>query len=286
MNIGFIGAGKVGTALGRYFAHNNLSIAGYYDIDQAASHQAALLTSSEAFSTTADLIRTASLVFITVPDTLIASTWRDIRTVPDITHTIICHCSGCLASDVFGNAPANVFVCSVHPLLALSDPLCPVETLAAAHITLEGDKEALSVLRAIFEQLGNPLHVISAQDKTRYHAAAVFASNLVLAPLATAANLMETCGFSAADARDALKPLIMGNAQAFCEKGAVAALTGPVERNDQATAEHHLQALSAYPHAEALYRTLTAALVPLAQAKHPDRTYESWNSLLSGKADQ
>ncbi|WP_165043761.1 DUF2520 domain-containing protein [Adlercreutzia sp. ZJ138] len=48
------------------------------------------------------------------------------------------------------------------------------------------------------------------------------------------------------------------------------ALTGSVERNDEATVEGHLRALDAHDPATArLYR----ALVGIAQAKHPNRNY-------------
>ena len=33
MQIGFIGAGKVGFSLGRYFAENGLTVSGYYSRD-------------------------------------------------------------------------------------------------------------------------------------------------------------------------------------------------------------------------------------------------------------
>lgn len=292
MFIGFIGAGKVGTALGRYFAHHGLSVAGFFDVNSDAAQRGAAHTSSQQFSSVTDLINAADLIFFTVPDTLITSTWQDACAQADaagenLTNKIVAHCSGCMTSDAFTNASdRGARACSVHPLLALSDPLCPLDTLASAHVTLEGDASALASLQSMLAPLGNPLHLIAPADKTLYHAAAVFASNLVLAPLATAARLMQTCGFSEHDAREALRPLILGNAQAFCDKGAVCALTGPVERNDLATAAHHLDALERDTRATEIYCTLTQALVDIAQDKHPDRNYADWNPILNRKANR
>lgn len=285
MNAGFIGAGKAGTVLGRYFARHGLSVAGYCDASPSAAQAAASLTSSRRFDAASALADASDLLFITVPDAAIADAWHELRDTADLTGTIVCHCSGCTTSAVLdGAGDVGARACSVHPLLALSDPLCPLDPVERAHITLEGDASAVSTLQALFDGLGNPVHVIDAADKGRYHAAAVFASNLVLAPLATAARLMESCGFDAPAAREALEPLVMGNARAFCEKGAATALTGPVERNDLPTAQRHLDDLD--DAAADLYRTLTKTLVSLAEQKHPDRNYADWNPVVERKANR
>lgn len=279
MNAGFIGAGKVGTALGRYFVEHGVSVSGYHSAHSSSARLAASRTSTRSFDDARDLVAASDLVFLTVPDAAIADVWRSLRAAGGLFGTIVCHCSGCLSSDVFeGAAEAGALACSAHPLLALSDPLCPTDEIAHAHITLEGDPRAASALRALFERLGNPVHAILPADKRRYHAAAVFASNLVLAPLSEAARLMGECGFNDADAREALAPLVMGNARAFCAKGAAPALTGPVERNDRCTAEGHLAALDG--EAARLYRALSMTLVGLAREKHPDRDYSAWNATI------
>ncbi len=283
MNVGFIGAGKAGSALGRYFAEHKIYVVGYYDCDHSAAQFAASQTESTCFNTQFELANASDLIFITVPDGIIAKVWDELRRADSaremLGEKIICHCSGCMTSAVFDGADeVGVHRCSAHPLLAFSDPACALDDLARAHITLEGDETAVHAVGELFKQLGNPIHLIEAADKVRYHAAAVFASNLVLAPLDTAAKLMETCGFTADAARDALQPLIEGNVHSFCEKGARNALTGPVERNDISTVENHLAALD---NGEAqLYRALTKSLINLAKEKHPDRDYSALYSLV------
>ncbi len=278
--IGFIGAGKVGTALGRYFSEGGLFVAGYASARRDSAELAASrVPGAQAYDDPAELARGCDLIFVTTPDGKIADAWQELRATCDLSGKILAHCSGSLsAADAFPDAAeAGADTCSAHPLLAVSNPLLPLDELRAAHVTLEGDPAATSVVRAIFDALGNPTHTIDSASKTRYHAAAVYASNLVLAPLAVAGDLMESCGFTAAEAREALTPLVMGNAHAACELGARDALTGPVERNDLDTAQRHLSVLD--ENQASLYRELTAELVRLAESRHPDRDYAAWSEI-------
>ncbi len=279
MNVGFIGAGKVGGALGRYFVAHGIPVTGYYDVHTPAAQRAAQHTATAAFPDVVALAASSDIVFLTVPDSVIAPAWHALHDAcaeaGALEGKAICHCSGCMPACAIDDATSyGAHAASAHPLIAVSDPLMDLGVLEGAHITLEGDTEAVDALRELLANLPNPLHTINKNDKVRYHAAAVLASNLVLAPLAAAERLMASCSFDEQDAREALEPLIRGNVDAFCTHGAVGALTGPVERNDVATVEGHLRALDAYDPATArLYRALTFALVDIAQTKHPDRDY-------------
>lgn len=295
MNVGFIGAGKVGTALGRYFIAHGVPVTGYHSLHHASAALAAERTQTCAFDTPAEVAARSDVIFLTVPDTVIADAWHDLRAsceapeegglgqsdTPPLSGKIICHCSGCLPAAVIDAASdAEAQAASVHPLCAVNSPLMELARLKGVHITLEGDAEATSALRDLLSPLGNPLHAIDAERKVIYHAAAVFASNLVLATLDAAERLMCACGLSEDSAREALAPLIRGNVDAFVERGARGALTGPVERNDVATVEHHLQALDEVdPHVARLYATLTQALVNIASDKHPERNYAALATL-------
>lgn len=289
MNVGFIGAGKVGTALGRYYIARGIPVTGYSSLHSASAQRAAERTKTRAYRTAAELACASDVVFLTVPDSAIADAWHSLRaesearvtrsaeTHPEspLSGTIVCHCSGCAPASVIDDAhEVGALVASVHPLCAISSPLMDLDALERMHITLEGDDEALRRLRELLSATGNPLHVIDASYKTLYHAAAVFASNLVLATLDAAVRTMCACGFDSSDARDALSPLIRGNVESFIARGAEEALTGPVERNDVQTVARHAKALStADPKAAVLYAELTRALIDIATAKHPERDY-------------
>lgn len=287
MNIGFIGAGKTGTALGRYLVDHNHTVVGYASATYTSAQSAASFTQSFAFASNVDLVQASDLIFITAPDGVISLVWHDLVIAHhegklSLSSKIIIHCSGCCSSTVFSLAhEMGAWVCSVHPLLAFGNKQTAHVQVASAHFSAEGDAQALEVVVPLFQNLGNTVHILNAADKTRYHAAAVFASNLVLAPLETATGLLKQCGFSEVDARNALEPLVRGNIDNFFQLGASGALTGPVERADLLTIEDHLRVLDSKQ--ISLYCTLTQTLIEIAKQKHPDCSYEGWDEVLDDR---
>ncbi len=284
MNIGFIGAGKAGIALGRYLADHGNTVIGYASRTTQSACEAAAITQTRSFGNCLELAQASDLLFITTPDGAISTVWQELyrahhQGILSLSQKIIAHISGATSSEIFLHAEAvQALPCSAHPLLAFGNKENAHIQLAQAHFALEGNERAVTDVEAILNKAGNTVHRIKAADKTRYHAAAVFASNLVLAPLDRAARILENCGFSSDDAREALEPLIRGNVENFCRQGAVASLTGPVERADEATVRSHLDCLNKSE--RALYCALSRSLVAIAQQKHPDRDYRDWDVLL------
>ena len=137
--------------------------------------------------------------------------------------------------------------------------------LSQAWFTLEGDDEATSLLQDLLAARGNHVARIPADQKTRYHAAAVMASNLVVGLYDMAASELTTCGFAPADAEAALAALFLGNAHHIAEDGVEASLTGPAARGDQATIDAHLSCLSG--DSREVYRLLTEVLYRIASRR-------------------
>ena len=71
MKIGFIGAGKVGFSLGRYFAENGIFITGYYSKELQSATEAARFTKSRTYDNMAELVGDSDVIFLTVPDSAI-----------------------------------------------------------------------------------------------------------------------------------------------------------------------------------------------------------------------
>ena len=71
MNVGFIGAGKVGFSLGKWFAHNGVTVTGYWSRRRESAGEAALFTGTQAFDSTEALVRASDVIFLTVPDGMI-----------------------------------------------------------------------------------------------------------------------------------------------------------------------------------------------------------------------
>jgi len=120
-----------------------------------------------------------------------------------------------------------------------------------------------------------------------YHAAAVFASNYLIAVVYEGVLLLEASGWPRADAERALIPLVEGVVANIRKRGTVGALTGPIRRGDVDPVKRHLRALGAVrqkPRPEAVYRMLgTIALEIAREAGLEPKAAERINRALTRK---
>ncbi|MDO4554561.1 MAG: DUF2520 domain-containing protein [Lachnospiraceae bacterium] len=280
MKIGFIGAGKVGFSLGRYFAEHGLEVTGYYDSEMEAAKEAAEFTKTKHYRKLEQIVCDSDALFLTVPDGRISTVWNNIKPMP-LEGRIICHCSGALtARDAFsGISKTGVLCASVHPLFAVSDKYHSYKELDHSYFTLEGDKDCVEQLKLMFTGFGNGVKILESSKKTLYHAAAAICSNLVTALADESIHMMENCGFQEEMARDVLKPIMCGNLEHVAQNGTKNSLTGPVERGDLETIQKHLECMEGQED-KILYSLLSKRLTAIAEKKNPDRDYTSLKCFL------
>lgn len=283
MRIGFIGAGKVGFSLGKYFKTRGIDVSGYFSRTTAHAQEATDFTETTCYDSLWKIAEESDALFLTVPDGEISGAYQSLPKEA-VKGKMICHCSGALsAGQAFpGLEEAGGCGYSVHPLFAVSDPYRSYRELTDVFFCIEGHPARLGELKALLERCGNPVQVIQAEDKVRYHAAAAVASNHVVALVDESLELLETCGFTREGALKALRPILLGNMAHLAAAGPVESLTGPVERCDTGTVEKHLMAM---PDGEtqSLYRLLSRRLVRVAEKKHPERDYQPMMELLKGE---
>ncbi|NLH01227.1 MAG: DUF2520 domain-containing protein [Clostridiales bacterium] len=279
MKIGFVGAGKVGFSLGKYFGLHGADIGGYFSRNPVSARKAADFTSSRQYDSLGEILSDNDVLFLTVPDGEILPVWNSIKMLPCVKNKIICHCSGALSSDIFSDAEElSVYGFSLHPIFAFYSKTESYKRLSEAVFTVEGNPQKIDVLVSLVSKTGNIVRIIDGKDKAKYHASAVMASNFVTALIHASAEILCECGFSRQEAIGALLPLISGNLSNIRDAGTVQALTGPVERNDVRTVSRHLDCLGGKR--KAVYRELSSVLVDIAKTKHPDRNYDEMEELL------
>ena len=280
-NVGFIGPGKVGCSFGRYIAENGgaFTVAGYYGRDIDSAREAAAFAGGRAFESAEELAFGCGLLMLTVPDKLIESVWASLAVnLPDRNEPLyVGHCSGSQGSEVFSPKPGCHFG-SIHPVLAVPDKLASYESFNKAYFTIEGDEAFASVAEVLLTELGNPFSSIDADQKIKYHAAAVMVSNLVCALTFEGMETFKDCGLDEKFADYAWRSLFLENAENIASLGPVQALTGPAERGDADTIARHLDALSG--DAREIYLTLSRVLIETAQQKNLDRDYSELRNLL------
>ena len=264
MNIGFIGAGRVGCSLGRYFIQNGILVSSYYSRSYESACLAAELTETKPYENLMELVSDCDVIFVTVNDGAIVDVGRQLATY-NLKDKTLCHCSGAMSSAVFEDLEGVGGIGSLHPLMAISSK---EQALGQAFFTIEGNDTGIKVLRDIITKCKNPYQTIDSGNKTKYHLAAATASNLVVGLLDMSVNLLTECGFTEEAAREALSPLVIGNVKGVMEMGADKALTGPVSRGDAVTVKKHLDELEGED--RDIYRLLSKRLMKLSVYSESD----------------
>lgn len=271
LSIGFIGAGKVGVSLGKYFSINALNVKGYYSRNVNSAREAAEFTESNFYVEIGKLVESCNAIFITTSDDIIEKIWNQIRKY-DLKGKIICHSSGSLSSSIFSCInTSGAFGYSIHPMCAFSDKFTTYKILKKIYFSIEGDFKYLETLVSIFDHIGNKVIVLDKNKKTLYHLANVTVSNLVLSLLDIGCQYLKNCGIDKKDCIGALMPLIENSIQNIKNKGFTDALTGPVERGDVGTLRRHLNVI---PREDLeLYRRLSMNLAQLSEKKYGRNYY-------------
>jgi len=192
----------------------------------------------------------AAIVLLAVPDAEIASAARAIAP-----GRMVGHLSGSLDLSVLH--PHEAF--SIHPLM----------TVTGAGTSFAGVTAALSatspaahaVAGALAAALGMTGVEVHDEDRAAYHAAASIAANFLVTLEGMAEHLAATAGVE----REALVPLVRAAVDNWAERGAAAALTGPVSRGDVATIARQRRAVAErVPDRLALFDALVEATRDLA----------------------
>lgn len=268
MRIGFIGAGKVATAFGRYLHDHGIPISGYHGRHADKVDRACQATRSRSYPDAASVAANSEILLITTRDDQIAGVCASLceQKSVDARH-LIGHMSGAHSSRLLADAErmgASVF--SLHPLQAFAEEKKALADLPHTYFSLEGDGKRLAPIRNILSQTGNRYFSINSEHKTLYHLSACILSNYLVTLMDSGLQALGSSGIDAREGFTAMRPLIEGTLSNIARLGPAKALTGPIARGDAGTIKQHLQALrkSGLEDVEALYRLLGLQTLALA----------------------
>lgn len=190
------------------------------------------------------------LLVVATPDAAVA----DVATrVDPVATTVVAHLAGSLGLDVLAPHPRRA---AIHPLRSIATP---DTDLAGAWFAVAGDPLAGDVVDAIG---GRAIAVVDG-DRAAYHAAAVIASNHLVALLGQVERVAAAAGVPLA----AFFDLVRGTVDNVERLGPAAALTGPVARGDWDTVARHRAALD--PAERDAYDALAGAAARLVDREVP-----------------
>jgi predicted short-subunit dehydrogenase-like oxidoreductase (DUF2520 family) len=278
-----VGCGKAGLSLALALKHAGWEISGCLSRTSESAARGAQWLACPVLASV-NLVPAGAVFVLGVPEGAFSEVDRSIATGdPHIEGRIVLHLSGALPSRALEICRLRgASVGSFHPIMTLPDPLTGARRLKGATFAIEGRPAAVEAMRAMVQSLSAKWFTLSPRGKTLYHTAAVVASNHVHVLLADSQELLVKAGVDPVAAHEAFHALVDGTVANFYAGGAVAAMTGPVERGDARTVKNHLLALKRWPQVRERYRIQALGALELARKKHPERgeAYDTLAKLL------
>jgi predicted short-subunit dehydrogenase-like oxidoreductase (DUF2520 family) len=199
----------------------------------------------------------AAVVLLCVPDREIAAASAAIVPGP-----LVGHVSASASLDLL--APHERF--ALHPLMSVVGGGAGTRFVGATCAIDGNTPRAMATARALAERLEMRPRVVAESDRALYHAAASAASNYLVTLEGMAEQLAERVGIG----RESLVPLVRATVDNWASLGARGALTGPIARGDEETAERQRAAVAtAAPELLSLWDALAAQTRKLAAAPDP-----------------
>ncbi len=264
MDVAVIGAGRVGTALAVRLldaGHRIVAISGRAGTaDRAARYLPGVPIRPGAIAA-----RRAEVVIIGTPDDMIEPTATSLADEGALAEgqTAI-HLSGATSLGALA-APraAGAEVLSLHPLQTFPDVDAALARIPGSGIAVTALSEPGYVLgERLARDVGGRSFRLADEAKPIYHAAAVFASNYLVAITALAEELFSDAGMP--EPAELFLPLQRATLDNVATMGPTAALTGPAVRGDAGTVAANLEALAKYaPQAVPAYIALADVALDL-----------------------
>jgi predicted short-subunit dehydrogenase-like oxidoreductase (DUF2520 family) len=255
--LALVGPGRAGTTISLALVERGwqvLSVAGR--APDAVSTTAAVACLSSRATLVSDAGKGAALVIVATPDRAIESAARSFASSLE-PGALVIHLAGSRGLDAFADLQTlrpDVRVGALHPLQSFPTATIGLERLHGSWAAIAGDPQTAEMARSLGLQ---PFEVPDSQ-RLHYHAAAVVASNHLVALLGQVERLALACGVPF----DAFAPLVQSSVINAFGIGPALALTGPVVRGDLVTVEQHLATLD--PGERDAYRSLAREVARLA----------------------
>lgn len=271
MKITLIGAGTLGTSLGILLKRAGYDIAAICSRNRrSAQYAASLIGGGQVVGDVGLAAMGADVVLLAVPDKAVAQVGLQVAAGGALRKgAVVAHFAGGLPAGVLsGVAAAGGHRGSMHPLQSFADVDTAVALLPETFFFLEGDTEAVDILRTLVVALGGRPVPVDSRAKALYHAGASVASNFLVTIVDYAVTLLVKAGVPKDAALGALLPLVRGTVANLEAVGLPDALTGPIARGDVGTVRRHLKALRPLPgDLVRLYRSLARKTVEIALRK-------------------
>ncbi len=241
-----VGPGRVGMAVAAQAQKAGYIVSAIVGRDRSKANTAAsTLVRPVRICCPSDEDWSADIILLTVADNAIEQTCTDVvRAGACKQCEVLAHCAGALGSDILYEAKqAGCAIGSTHPLQTFPTVEAAIDRMPGTWWFTEGEPLAVERLNGLVAAVGGIARTIASGQKALYHAAAVFASNYLIAVTDMALAAANQAGIERNEMWKALEPLVNATVSNIGSIGTVGALTGPIARGDVNTINRHLSEL-------------------------------------------
>lgn len=260
--IAIIGAGRMGAGLGLALADAGVEVTLLARTPRAAVGSIGVVAPDDEWS---GALQRAAAVIIATPDDAIGATAERLAGFALKQRPVVLHLSGLQDHQSLSPLSASSSgLGSLHPLMAVPDPVRGPELLRGAWAAVEGNGEvAIERASELARLAGMEPVLLPPGAKPGYHAAASIASNYTVTLYDIAIRTAVAAGVARDAASRMFLPLLRGTVENLAHASPADALTGAIRRGDAESVRMHLAALGDSADARC-YRELGLATLELA----------------------
>ena len=274
-NIAIVGAGKVGTVLGRILVERGVKITCIVSRTRRSAEIAGrFLRCRNVSDSLAAIPPSTDLIYITTPHAAVGRVAAELAGIEHLRYKClsVCHASGMLtarALEPVEEKGATAF--SFHPLQTFPRDFHPrqiVPTARGIYYAVDGSTAAMKKAKLFATKLGGHVIEVSPELRVFYHAACVVASNHLTSLLADLEIMYNRFGNRSQGFLQVFKPIVTATLRNVESSSPAAALSGPVARGGVETVEQHFASIKRFaPELLPYFGTLTLETVRLAERK-------------------
>ncbi len=296
LNVTIIGAGKVGSVLGRVLSEEGVRVVSVISRSRSSARRAARFIGAEhASDRLSSIPDSTTLVYITTPHAAVAPVAQALAAEDHLRfpHMAVCHASGMLTADVLRPVSARgATAFSFHPLQTFPRDFPPRKILPSArgiYYGVDGSAGGIRTARALAKRLRGHVLLVPPELRVLYHAACVVASNHLTTMLAVVEQLGARFRIQPGRTMEVFGPIVEATLGNIRRTTPAEALSGPVARGGIETLRDHLEAIrQVAPELLPYFIQVSSETVRLALRKRSisQQRAEEMQTLLSGYVDQ
>lgn len=172
LNIGIIGAGRVGSNIAFWLSKAGWHIKSIYSQSEEHSFTIARKIPTGISKNLEDICLSCDVLIIAVPDSSIVAIAEEIADIHTNKVRTLIHCSGLLSSKILDPSGTQFSRASMHPLISIPPLSTEKNPFLNTYFGIEGDRWALDIVENFVHDLGGKYFYLDPEQKVLYHTVA------------------------------------------------------------------------------------------------------------------